>query len=77
MLALLDDHGAALLHRGRRAAGEDESLPLEGHLIRFPSQKALDGHLADRRGKELMERCGEVFDIGHAVRVDTLAGSET
>ncbi|HEX4216475.1 MAG TPA: hypothetical protein VIA06_24420 [Candidatus Dormibacteraeota bacterium] len=74
VLALLGDHGATLLYRGRRGVGEDPSLPLEVHLIRFPNRAALDGYIADDRRQALLRSYGEVFDVRHAVRLETLVG---
>src|SRR3954468_23953342 len=47
VLQLLPDHGAHLLYRGRRSAGQDAELPAELHLIWFPSREAFESFLAD------------------------------
>ena len=47
VLALLGDHGATVLSRARTTGAPGE--PLEIHLLRFPSQEALDAYLADPR----------------------------
>jgi uncharacterized protein (DUF1330 family) len=61
VLPLLVDHGAELLYRGRRAGGQDPSLPLEVHLLRFPSRRAYADFLADGRRQSLLQQHGEVF----------------
>ena len=70
VLPLLAHHGAQLLHRGRRAQGQDPSLPVEVHLIRFPSRAAYDGYLVDERRLALIERHGEVFTSKVVVELD-------
>jgi uncharacterized protein (DUF1330 family) len=74
VLPLLADHGAELLYRGRRADGQDAALPLEVHLIRFPSRPAYDAFLGDARRRAVMERHGEVFSSKVVVEVDSLTG---
>jgi uncharacterized protein (DUF1330 family) len=76
VLPLLDDHGAALLYRGRRADGQDPSLPLEVHVIRFPSQDAYDGFLGDERRRALLDRHGDVFRSKVVVQLDTVVGAD-
>jgi hypothetical protein len=73
VLPLLTDHGAALLYRGRRAEGQDPALPLEVHLIRFPSRTAYDAYLADDRRLRLLAQHGEVFTDKVVVELDTLS----
>jgi uncharacterized protein (DUF1330 family) len=73
VLRLLERHGAKLLYRGRRAAGQDPSLPFEVHLIWFPHRRALASYMADDRRKELLEKYGEVFRLKQAVTMDTIA----
>jgi hypothetical protein len=70
VLALLPDHGARLVYRGRRSAGQDPSLPAEVHLIWFPSRTAFDAYLADDRRRVLLERHGEVFTEKLVVELD-------
>ncbi len=41
VLALLADHGARVVYRGRRAAGEDDALPFEIHLLWFPRRRSI------------------------------------
>lgn len=76
VLPLLVDHGAELLSRVRRAEGEDQALPLEVHLIRFPSRAALEAYLADDRRVALRERYGEVFTTTHIAQVDLITGPD-
>ena len=71
VLPLLAEHGAALLFRGRRASGQDESLPAEVQLIRFPDRSAYDGFLGDERRAALLARHGEVFTSKVVVEVET------
>jgi hypothetical protein len=71
VLPLLVDHGADLLYRGRRADGQDPSLPLEVHLIRFPGRGAYDAFLADERRRALIHRHGEVFASTIVVELET------
>jgi hypothetical protein len=72
VLPLLDDHGARLLYRGRRAAGQVDALPLEVHLIWFPSRAAFDAYLADERRRALIEQFGEVFTTKQVVELDPI-----
>jgi uncharacterized protein (DUF1330 family) len=74
VLPLLDDHGARLLFRGRRASGQDASLPLEVHLIWFPDRSAFESYMDDGRRSALMQEFGEVFTVKHAVEMDTILG---
>lgn len=70
VLALLPDHGARLVYRGRRSSGQDPSLPAEVHLIWFPSRAAFDAYLADGRRQALLARHGEVFTEKVVVELD-------
>jgi uncharacterized protein (DUF1330 family) len=72
VLQLLGDHGARLLFRGRRLAEQDESLPLEVHLIFFPDRTALQAYLADDRRQSLLAKYGEVFTRKCTVEVETI-----
>jgi hypothetical protein len=72
VLPLLADHGAELVYRGRRAAGQDEALPLEVHVTRFPHRRALESYLADDRRAALLEEFGEVFTAKQVVEMDTV-----
>ena len=72
VLPLLVDHGAELLYRGQRAPGQDESLPAEVHLIRFPSRRAYEAFLADERRLGLRRQHGEVFTSTVVVELDTI-----
>jgi hypothetical protein len=73
VLPLLDDHGAKLIQRVRRAPGEDPSLPLEVHVIWFPSRRALESYLGDPRRQRLIDTFGEVFTLKHVVEVETIS----
>jgi uncharacterized protein (DUF1330 family) len=75
VLSLLADHGARVVHRGRRAAHEDPALPLEVHLLWFPHRAALDAYLADPRRQALLAEYGEVFTTKQAFEVDILTGT--
>jgi hypothetical protein len=75
VLALLADHGARVVHRGRRAAHEDAALPLEVHLLWFPHRAALDAYLADPRRQSLLTEYGEVFTAKYAFEIDDLTGT--
>jgi len=75
VLPLLTDHGATLVYRGRRAKGQRPSLPLEVHLIRFPSRVAYERFLVDDRRQHLLEVHGEVFTSEVVVELDTIAGA--
>ena len=74
VLPLLDDHGARLLYRGRRATGQDPSLPLEVHLIWFPDRGAFESFMDDGRRSALVQEFGQVFTVKHAVEMDTISG---
>jgi uncharacterized protein (DUF1330 family) len=73
VLTLLALHGARLLYRGRRTAGQDTALPLEVHLIWFPDRRALASYMADERRVALIEKHGDVFTLKHALAVDTIS----
>jgi uncharacterized protein (DUF1330 family) len=72
VLPLLEDHGARVLYRGRRAPHEDEALPLEVHLLWFPHQPALDAYLADPRRQALLDRYGDVFTTKQSFEINPL-----
>ena len=75
VLPLLADHGAALLYRGRRTGHEDPALPLEVHLIRFPSRRAYDAFLADDRRQALLDPARRgVRRPRRVVELDTVTG---
>ena len=74
VLALLGQHGARLLYRGRRVEGQDPSLPHELHLIRFPDRGAFERYLADDRRAALRRRHGEVFTSTMLVELERLDG---
>jgi hypothetical protein len=74
VLPLLADHGAELRYRGRRAGDQDASLPLEVHLIWFPSRGAFEAYLADERRIALLAEHGEVFTSKEVVVLDTIDG---
>jgi uncharacterized protein (DUF1330 family) len=74
VLPLLEDHGARVLYRGRRADHEADALPLEVHLLWFPHRAALDAYLADPRRRALLDRYGDPFTTKHAFEITTLAG---
>jgi uncharacterized protein (DUF1330 family) len=72
VLALLPDHGAKTLFRGHRQAGESEELPVEFHVLWFPSSEALDAYLKDPRRAEILARYGEVFTAKVVVRLEQI-----
>jgi hypothetical protein len=73
VLPLLTDHGARVVYRGRRTAGEDVALPFEVHVLWFPNRAAFDAYLADDRRTELLARFGEVFTQKQVVRLETIS----
>ena len=75
VLALLPSHGAHVVYRGRRVAEQGAELPLEFHVLWFPSRAALDGYLADPRRHAVIERFGDVFTQKIAVELDDLVSS--
>jgi hypothetical protein len=70
VLPLLEDHGARIVYRGCRAAGEDEGLPLEVQILSFPGPAALAAFLADERRAALRAEYGEVFARTEVVRIE-------
>jgi uncharacterized protein (DUF1330 family) len=74
VLPLLEDHGARVLYRGRRADHADDALPLEVHLLWFPHQAALDAYLTDPRRQALLDRYGDPFTTKHTVEITALTG---
>jgi hypothetical protein len=77
VLALLADHGARLVYRGRRSAGEDPALPFEVHLLWFPNRAAFHAYLADDQRAELLRRFGEVFTSKQVVELEPISGAAT
>ncbi len=71
VLPLLAEHGGELLFRGRRRADQETTLPLEVHVIRFPTRASYDSYLADNRRAALLEQHGEVFTSKVVVEVDS------
>lgn len=77
VLPLLEDHGARVLYRGRRASHlDDDALPLEVHLLWFPHRAALDAYMADPRRAALLDRHGDPFTAKHAFEITALTGPE-
>jgi hypothetical protein len=74
VLALLPDHGARVVYRGHRAPGQDPSLPVEVHLLWFPTRGAFDAYLADERRQSALARHGEVFTQKVVVELDEVSG---
>lgn len=72
VLALLPDHGAKVMYRGRRAEGQADTLPFEVHLLEFPNQAAFARYLADERRQALLAEYGEVFTLKQAVAMDEI-----
>jgi uncharacterized protein (DUF1330 family) len=72
VLFLLDAHGARVLFRGHRSAGQPAALPVEMHILWFPDDAAFDAYLADPRRAEVIARHGEVFNSKTVVRLDPL-----
>jgi hypothetical protein len=70
VLALLPDHGADVIFRGHRTDDQDASLPLEVHVLRFPSEDGLTAYLRDPRRQQVVDRYGEVFREKVVVSVD-------
>ena len=61
VLALLPAHGAQVVYRGRRTGEQAAELPLELHVLWFPSRTALEGYLGDPRRTAAIERFGDAF----------------
>ena len=74
VLPLLEDHGAQVRFRGRRAAHEDPALPLEVHVLWFPHRSAYEGYLADPRRQALLVEHGDVFSEKLVVELDDVTG---
>lgn len=68
VLRLLDDHGGAVLQRVCRAEPGDE--PDEVQLIRFSSEAALEGFMADPRRTAMAARRDACIARTDAWRVD-------
>lgn len=75
VLELLPDHGAKVLFRGHRSAGEPAELPVEFHVLWFPTEDALRQYLADPRRVALLAKHGEVFSAKSVVRLDVLTNA--
>jgi hypothetical protein len=72
VLDLMPTHGARVVARGHRAAGQDPSLPVEVHTLWFPSRDAYRAYLDDPSRAEISERHGDVFDTKIVVEVDPI-----
>ncbi len=72
VLPLLEEHGGRVCFRGQRLPGQDEELPLEVHVLWFPSALTLDAYLADPRRQQLLTDYADVFTVKHSVQVETL-----
>jgi uncharacterized protein (DUF1330 family) len=73
VLALLADHGGALLARHHRTADRhdgDDDEPDEVHVIAFASSAALDGYRRDPRRAALDVRRDEVLARSQVFEVD-------
>jgi uncharacterized protein (DUF1330 family) len=73
VLPLLARHGARIMYRGRRTAGQDATLPFEVHVLRFPNRAAFDAYLADEQRAELLRHFGEVFTSKQVVELETIS----
>jgi uncharacterized protein (DUF1330 family) len=73
VLALLADHGARVVYRGRRLDDQDPTLPFEVHVLWFPNRAAFDAYLADERRAALLRQFGEVFTSKTVVEVATIS----
>jgi hypothetical protein len=73
VLPLLADHGARVEYRGRRADGQDASLPVELHLLWFPSRSSFDAFMTDPRRAGLLEQHGDVFTEKLVVELDAVS----
>jgi uncharacterized protein (DUF1330 family) len=71
VLPLLADHGGRVVSRVRRAAGEADG-PLETHLLRLPSQAALDAYMADERRVALATARDAAIERTEIQRVDVV-----
>jgi hypothetical protein len=74
VLSLLPDHGARVIYRGHRTAGQDPTLPVEVHLLWFPSRGAFEAYLADDRRHDALARHGQVFTEKVVVELDEVSG---
>jgi hypothetical protein len=72
VLSLLPAHGAAVVARGHRAAGQDPTLPVEVHTLWFPTRASFQAYLDDPRRAEMLERHGEGFDDKIVVEVEPI-----
>jgi hypothetical protein len=72
VLAVLPTHGAKVIARGHRRAGQDPALPVEIHTLWFPSRDAFQGYLDDPIRAQVIERHGEVFDTKIVVEMDPI-----
>jgi hypothetical protein len=70
VLALLPDHGACVTQRVRSDGGD--GMPLEVHLLEFPSEVALDAYMADERRVALSALRERGVARTQVLRVDTV-----
>lgn len=54
VLPLLSDHGARVVVR-TRTDGEHPEMPLEVHILEFPSESALESYMGDERRQAMSD----------------------
>ncbi|MGI9602855.1 MAG: hypothetical protein ACR2QE_13300 [Acidimicrobiales bacterium] len=76
VLRLMPTHGARVVFRGHRRAGQPTELPMEFHVLEFPTRAAYQAFLGDPRRAEVVERHGEVFTTKTVVEVEPILGDD-
>lgn len=71
VLLMLPDHGAQVLVRAR-TDGEQPNMPLEIHIIEFPSEEALQSFLEDERRQALAPLRDKAVARTEVTRVDLI-----
>lgn len=72
VLTLLPDHGGRVIQRARAAGQNGVGEPTEVQILRFPSQAALDGFMADSRRTALAAERDAAISRTEVLRVNLL-----
>jgi uncharacterized protein (DUF1330 family) len=72
VLTLLPDHGGQVIQRARATDGNSGGQPAEVQILRFPSQAALDGFMADSRRTALSAERDAAISRTEVLRVSLL-----
>jgi len=77
VLTLLPDHGGRVIQRARATDRNGRGEPAEVQILRFPSQAALDGFMADSRRTALAAERDAAISRTEVLRVSLLHSDPT